>query len=793
MKSHALALSLLLVAAPSLQAQRAPEAGYVFPAGGKAGSTVDVYLGVYNGTPDLEYIVSDPRVRLVPSGPPGPILIPGPPYWFGAKGRLASLPIPRETAAKFVIPPDVPPGFVYWQVANANGVSSPVAFLIGDTSDIVEDETATEVQRLPKLPATISGRLLKNEEVDRYRFTAPSDGPITCELVARRLGSKFLGILEVRDSQGRLVADVLGSHSADPVVTFAARANAEYTVSIHDVDFAGDRSFVYRLSVTAGPRILAAHPAAGKQGETRDVEFVVTDGNRVERINRSVTFPATGPSFPYRLDTPLGKTPPFPLLVSRHPQSVAGPKMLPLPCGITGVFDRSDDEHRFLCAWKKADVWSLRVDARTIDSPLDMTLSINGPPDKDGKRKELARNEDLPGTIDAGLEFTAPADGLYEIVVSDAAGKGGTPASVYRLEVAPSEPDFALSLAAPKSSVPLGGKTDLVVKAVRKGGFKGPIALDLRGLPDGVTIAADLTIPADKNERVVVLNAAADAETSASRVTLIGTAKIGDAAIERIAQSGALVHLITRDPNENQMPSFVVAAILKQRFKGRPVDQDTGRKVPRGSTHPAEILIDRLGGFEGEIMLQMAAQQSYAHQGITGGEVVVPPGTKKTIYPCFTPEWLESTRTSRMAIIAVAKVPDPKGKMRYLVSDISGFVTMTMEGALLKITSDDEERRLPPGEPFDVNFRIARLSKLTEPVRIELIAPKELASHLKAEPVTSIFGQEKVAVRVTPSPNMTGQVSFVLRATALQDGKHLVMSETPVTVEFSPALYARRK
>jgi hypothetical protein len=206
--------------------------------------------------------------------------------------------------------------------------------------------------------------------------------------------------------------------------------------------------------------------------------------------------------------------------------------------------------------------------------------------------------------------------------------------------------------------------------------------------------------------------------------------------------------------------------------------------VPRGSTHPAEILIDRLDGFQGEITLQMAAQQSYAHQGITGGDVIVPPETKKTVYPCFMPEWLESTRTSRMAIIAVAKMPDPKGKMRYLVSDISGFVTMTMEGALLKITSDDEERRLPPGEPFEVKLRVARLAKLTEPVRIELISTKELANKLHSEPVIATVGQEKIAVRVMPSPDLTGHVGFTLRATALRDGKFLVMSETPVSIDF---------
>ena len=315
----------------------------------------------------------------------------------------------------------------------------------------------------------------------------------------------------------------------DPIVTFAAKANAEYTVGIRDVDFAGDRSFVYRLCITAGPRILAARPAAGKQGETRDIEFVVTRGDKVELVKRSVTFPANGPSYAYRLDTPQGKTPAFPLLVSRFPQTFAPTKTLALPGGVTGVFDRTDDEHRYQCAWKKGEVWSLRVDARTIDSPLDVSLSINSPPDKDGKRKELARNDDLPGTLDAGLDYTVAADGLYEIVVSDAASRGGSPASVYRLEIAPPEPEFTLAIAAPKVSVPLGGKTDLAVKVVRKGGFKGPIALTLRGLPEGVTTAADLVIPADKNDLAIALNAAADAGASASRVTLTGTATIGDA------------------------------------------------------------------------------------------------------------------------------------------------------------------------------------------------------------------------------------------------------------------------
>ena len=58
---------------------------------------------------------------------------------------------------------------------------------------------------------------------------------------------------------------------------------------VRDVDFAGDRSFVYRLSLSQGPRVLSAIPAAGKSGETREVEFLVDAGNKRETIKKRET------------------------------------------------------------------------------------------------------------------------------------------------------------------------------------------------------------------------------------------------------------------------------------------------------------------------------------------------------------------------------------------------------------------------------------------------------------------------------------------------------------------------
>jgi hypothetical protein len=783
------ALFATLCSVSAVQAQKAPELGYIFPPGAKAGTTVDVHLGGYDWTPDMEYFVHDKRVRLIPAGPPGPIFVPGPPYWFGAKGRIVALPLPREVPAKLVIPPNFPPGPMFWQAANANGCTAAGVFMVGGGPEVVEDERRHGPQLLSSLPATVSGRLMKNEEVDRYRFTATKDGPLTCVLCARQLGAKFLPMLDVRDSKGRVLADASGANGTDPGLTFAAKAGAEYVVSIHDVDFGGDRSYVYRLTVTPGPRVLGAVPAAGRRGETREVEFVgigvATGAARLETVKRRLTFPANdAPAFEYRLETPWGIAPPFRLLISDLAESIykfgAGQATAPCPIALTGTLDQPDADHRHILAWKKGEVWSVAVQAQRIGSPLDVALAILGP---DGK--ELARNDDLPGTTDAGLDFTVPADGTYRIVVNDMAGKSGTLAAIYRLVVERPASDFTLQLTADRFRVPIGGKLDLPLKAVRKGGFQGPIAVAVTGLPAGVTVPAALVIPAGKNDLIIPLQATKTAAATAGLVSVSGTATVSGRSVTRTAVAATVTNLVSRASQDSKLPAFLLATTLKPVFKGRPVDQDTGRKVHRGSTFPADVIVERLEGFQGEIILQMAAQQSYQVQGITGGEVKVPPGVTRAIYPCFMPEWLETTRTSRMGMVGVAKAADPTGKIRYQVGEITGFVTMTMEGALLKVSAEHPEMTVPAGQAFDVRLKISRLTKLAEPVRLELRPPEELAGRLKADPVILPVGKDQAVLRITPMADLRGPHTFVIRGTAVQDGKYPAISEGTVTVDFN--------
>jgi len=454
-------------------------------------------------------------------------------------------------------------------------------------------------------------------------------------------------------------------------------------------------------------------------------------------------------------------------------------------------------EDRYILKGTKGDLWSFTAEARRFDSPLDMALTILGP-----DSKELARSDDLPGTTDAGLTYTVPADGDYTLIVSDVSGKTGNRTAVYRLTAVTPEPDFTLTVL-PKLSVPLGDKANLVVGVTWHGPNPEPIDISILGLPPGVT-AAEATLepilpkgkppvvkappvkpskksPAIKGPSVSIpITCEADAAVVATRIQVVGTGS--ESGKKRTAYVTIPGNLAPRSLEENRTDSAVLAITMKPRCKVVTVVADGTVKVSRGATYPAELTVERLEGFTGEISLQMASVQSYQVMGITGPDFPVPPGATKAFYPCFMPEWLETTRTSRMILVAVVQVPDPKGKVRYLVNDIEGRITMSIEGALMKVTANAGEITIQPGKEIVVPVRIARAAKLTEPLKLELIVPEELQGLLKMTPIVLDAGKTEATLRITTmaDPKLIGEQSLTIRATAIQPGNLAVVSEAIV-------------
>lgn len=768
-------LILLLFVSHSQSAfgQHPPGIGYMFPPGGQAGQTVEVVLGGYDWTPDIQLFAHDPRIQLEIIGPPSPVLVPEPPYWFAKKARRSPEPLPRETKARLTIPTDVAPGVVKWQAANANGATSAGRIMVNDVACVVEAErhpnidAETTPQQIESLPVCISGQIKLIREVDRYRFTATKTGPITCSLVARTIGSQLNAVVEVRDQTGRIIAEAADTAGEDMALTFVANANESYTAAIYDLDFRGYRALVYQLTVTPGPRVVTAIPSVGRRGETRPVEFVgcgiATGQAKLESVTRDATFPSDAnlKSFRYQLKTEHGDCPPIVLHLSDDHQVEENVTTLTVPSGVTGVLDQRFGEDRFRVSGKKGEVWAIEVSHEKTGSQVDATLTVL---DHDGKT--LVRSDDRTGSTDAEIEFPVPADGDYYISVTDVASKSGTRAATYHLSVRPASPDFQLSVPE-KLNVPIGGKAALAINVTRRGGFTEAIDVAVSGLPNGVTVPEKLQVAANQNALSVEVAVAADAAASAGLIEVIGTATIGEKAVQRTAGPA------------------LVATTIKPPFSIDAEGQDDVTKWPRGSTFPAPVLIARDAGFDSEIMLEMTSQQGRHVQGISGPELAVPPNVSRILYPVYLPEWLETTRTSRMVVNGVAKVTDPKGNVRYSVSLQKTRMGFLPTGAMLKISTIETEFQAKPGSEISIPIHIDRSEKLTERVTLELCGQDSQRTPFIAKPqdLASDMSRSEFTVTIIPTALSHAEYPLKIRATLLKDGSLPVISETTVLVE----------
>ncbi len=124
------------------------------------------------------------------------------------------------------------------------------------------------------------------------------------------------------------------------------------------------------------------------------------------------------------------------------------------------------------------------------------------------------RNDDGgPGCgQDSRLDFTVPQEGEYLLHIKDIRGLQGEDFS-YRLTVQGARPDFTLAAEPANPNVPRGGRVPITVEADRRFGYEGPIEVQVKGLPPGIT-PSPATIPAGQDSTVVILTAAPDAALS---------------------------------------------------------------------------------------------------------------------------------------------------------------------------------------------------------------------------------------------------------------------------------------
>lgn len=782
-----LVLGLAIVPAWS-QGQKPPDVGYVFPPVLQIGETTNVQLGGYDLTDDLDWFVHDDHVRLDGLGRPGDYLLTPPPYWTGPRASTTALPIPREVPGRITVHPTARPGLVRWQVANANGTSSVGTVLLSRDTEVLESRSRDFPQPLPTPPIAVSGRLSRLTEVDRYELTATREGPVTVELLARRLGSGFQGAMEVHDRAGRLIADFADTQGLDGSVTFPAQQGERYVISLHDVDFRGDRSFVYRLKVTEGPRFVTAIPFGGKLGTEQEVEFVgygLATGRAVlESIRQAVRFPdeADSDGYAITLNTPLGPVEVSVPLSDCEEMSAAalGSEPLRPPMAVTSRFDPTRTDERYTWISGEGESWLISARSRGIGGSSDVQLTVLDP-----SGKTLLQDDDQPGTLDAQIEFLATSAGTYTAVVRSLSPRRTQLDEVHRLEIRRRTADFSLDM--PQAiNVPLGKSATGTVKVRRHGKWQGPIVLSIDGLPRGVRVAGDLTIPEGKNELVLAFEAAPDADVVGTTIHLVGRGTING--VEQVREALAPVGgaaLPTTD-DERWMTPVLLNVTMAPPFAIKVVDRERQREVHRGTTYLAPLEIVRNDGFTGPLQIAMSARQARDRQGIRGP--LLPVGDTETLvlYPCSMPEWLGTDLTRRMNVHGVGAVPDPRGRLRWLTSAADARITMIMEGALLKLACQAEETVARPGDTVRIPVSVSRSIKLPLETQVELLVPDELTGLIDAVAITLPMGTDSGTLIVTTQPDagLAGPWTFELRATALEHGKWPVTSFATAKIEF---------
>ncbi|HVW36702.1 MAG TPA: PPC domain-containing protein, partial [Pirellulales bacterium] len=350
---------------------------------------------------------------------------------------------------------------------------------------------------------------------------------------------------------------------------------------------------------------------------------------------------------PYRLQTAQGPSEPVligfasaPIVTEQEPNDEAQKaQQLSPPCECAGQFYPQGDQDWFAFEAKQGQKYVIEVISQREGSIADPFLLVEQlSTDKQGKEtiKELKSEDDAGEAAadpdfntrhdDPVYRFTAPADGVYRVLVRDLYfGSRGDPRFVYRLAIRPEQPDFRL-VAMPKFSgsqpnanqqasvvwSPLlrKGGTDLIeVVALRRDGFDGEITVTAEGLPSGVT-AEPASIGPGSNLTTLVLKAAEDAAATTAAFRLVGRSKLGENEIAREARPAALVwsgqqrQAAARSRLTNDL-ALSVSDSEPAPFSIEP--KDTAHwETSRAGKLEIPLVVKRRDGFSGPIQLAVA-------------------------------------------------------------------------------------------------------------------------------------------------------------------------------------------
>jgi hypothetical protein len=471
-------------------------------------------IGVFAAAPSLKGVFPPGAMR----GTEVEVTLEGKPekgqVWIEGAGVTFSAPDDKGKS-KAVIASDAVPGIRLLRVFNAEGVSEAARFVVGTVPEVVEAKpnlSPTQAHVLEKLPVCVNGRIDKAGDLDHFAFTLKKGQTVRIELLAYTLGSPIDPLMHVLDENGTRLATASDARNLDPALTFTAPAEGRYTVQIAgfthppaaDVNFTGGSTVVYRLMLHPGPLTTGLFPAAVSSTSTTRLTrrgFGLTKDKLAHEMPAS-PLPAYGRLTSLSIpDSQL----PIDVLVTQaithaevEPNDVAdkATKATALPAVFGGTIHKRGDSDRFVIPVKKGQKLRAEVFSQRLGLPLDAALMV-----MDEAGKSLGSAEDQKDDGDPVLNWTAAADGMHQVVVTDQFHRGGE-GHDYVVEIREVAPAFEATLADGKPlKVVRGKKVELKVNV--------KLLARVIGLPPTLTVK-EVPVPAKGGDVTVAIEPPAD-------------------------------------------------------------------------------------------------------------------------------------------------------------------------------------------------------------------------------------------------------------------------------------------
>ena len=470
----------------------------------------------------------------------------------GPTGVLASFPakitIPSDNKngldntklrVRLEVPADAPIGYHTFRLASTRGMSNLRLFCIDDLPQVLElasNNSKDTAQAVP-LPCVVAGRI-DAEKADYFKITAKAGQRLTFDVLGRRLGGALDPELSLYDAKTmRELAHQNDSPGCqtDARLTYTFKNAGDYLLEIRDVLNRGGVDFPYRLRIGAFPNATVPIPMAAKRGGKIDVHFA---GPMVEGVAPvAVTIPQD-PAISTLWVAPKGPDGlhgwPVALAVSDHDETVeqepnnepAKAQRLPVPGGVSGRFQQSDDRDVYRFAAKKGQKLVIQAETAELYSPTLVYMVL-----KNDKGAELGKsNPEAAPPADQRIEFTATADGDYLLEVQHLNYLGG-PSEAYHVTITPSIPDFDVTVGLDRFDLAPDSPLSLTLLIARRG-YTGAIDVSVTG---HAGFSGSGTIKAGQNIGQLVVTAKEDLPMGPYQIALLAKATIDGKMVAKFA------------------------------------------------------------------------------------------------------------------------------------------------------------------------------------------------------------------------------------------------------------------